>query len=302
MNMKKLLFLLIAAALVLCSCGKNYPKLVKQQVEKYMKEGKIILSQSNDSTGKEHYIVFADMKAQTIGVDTLGEKVQTINLSKILEKQIDVINVQSMDTFSIIVYDHFTGIQNAQIKITGNKTFTKDNFENWKATVYKDKYIILINKIDEYDIRWSILWLGKPEYMYTYRSSNKNDVTLNKKDGDIKINIKSSEAFSADYGNEWIQVSYNATFDCNGEIKKQDDYVNFEGINIPISAYGDENALLPYIERIQNGIEERYRLEEMRRQKEHESMFQTKSEAEKPKNSIEAMYNALKHLEYLRTH
>ena len=131
MNIKKLLFLLIAAALVLCSCGKNYPKLVKQQVEKYMKEGKIILSQSNDSTGKEHYIVFADMKAQTIGVDTLGEKVQTINLSKILEKQIDVINVQSMDTFSIIVYDHFTGIQNAQI----NEKTLKQEITDLNATV-----------------------------------------------------------------------------------------------------------------------------------------------------------------------
>lgn len=41
-----------------------------------------MLSHSDDPTGKEHYIVFADVKAQIIGVDTLGETVKEIHLGE----------------------------------------------------------------------------------------------------------------------------------------------------------------------------------------------------------------------------
>lgn len=79
--MKKLLFVLIVL-LTFCSCAKNYPQLVKDKAEQYKKEGKIILNQSNDSTGKEHYIVYADVQNQVIGVDTLGDSVRVMHLGK----------------------------------------------------------------------------------------------------------------------------------------------------------------------------------------------------------------------------
>ena len=69
------------ALLTVCSCTGNY-QMVKDRVEQYKKEGKIILNHSNDETGKEHYIVYADAKSQVIGVDTLGENVKEIHLGK----------------------------------------------------------------------------------------------------------------------------------------------------------------------------------------------------------------------------
>lgn len=41
-----------------CSCAKNYPQMVKDRVEQYQNEGKVILSQSNDDTGRKHYVVY----------------------------------------------------------------------------------------------------------------------------------------------------------------------------------------------------------------------------------------------------
>ena len=38
---------------------QNYPELLKQQVEKYESGGKVIPSKSDDTTRKEHYIVYA---------------------------------------------------------------------------------------------------------------------------------------------------------------------------------------------------------------------------------------------------
>ena len=65
--MKKLL-LIGLVLFTFCSCAKNYPQMVKDRVEQYQKEGKYVLGQSNDSTGKEHYVVYIDDKQ--IVVDT----------------------------------------------------------------------------------------------------------------------------------------------------------------------------------------------------------------------------------------
>ena len=65
--MKKLL-LIGLVFFTFCSCAKNYPQMVKDRVEQYQEEGKYVLGQSNDSTGKEHYVVYIDDKQ--IVVDT----------------------------------------------------------------------------------------------------------------------------------------------------------------------------------------------------------------------------------------
>lgn len=79
--MKNFIYVFVVL-IAFCSCAKDYPQLVRDRVEQYQQEGKIILSQSNDSTGKEHYIVYADVKAQIIGIDTLENAVSEIALGK----------------------------------------------------------------------------------------------------------------------------------------------------------------------------------------------------------------------------
>lgn len=76
----KQLILVCLVLLTFCSCAKNYPQMVKDRVEQYQKEGKYVLGQSNDSTGKEHYIVYIDEKQ--IVVDTLGDSLQVFPLGK----------------------------------------------------------------------------------------------------------------------------------------------------------------------------------------------------------------------------
>ena len=77
--MKKLL-LIGLVLFTFCSCAKNYPQMVKDRVEQYQKEGKYVLGQSNDSTGKEHYVVYIDDKQ--IVVDTLGDSLQVFPFGK----------------------------------------------------------------------------------------------------------------------------------------------------------------------------------------------------------------------------
>lgn len=100
--MKKLPILLLAALLTLYSCSKSYQELVNEKVEQYKKEGKIILNKSDDPTGKEHYIVFADAKQQSIGVDTLGEEALVIKLADVKEQEIGLSDAQGSDTFLYI--------------------------------------------------------------------------------------------------------------------------------------------------------------------------------------------------------
>ena len=55
-------------------------QIVKDRVEQYQKEGKYVLEQSNDSTGKEHYVVYIEDKQ--IVVDTLGDSLQVFPFGK----------------------------------------------------------------------------------------------------------------------------------------------------------------------------------------------------------------------------
>ena len=51
---------LLLACFIFASCAKDYPRLVKERVEQYRKEGKWILSFSKNATKEEHFIVYAD--------------------------------------------------------------------------------------------------------------------------------------------------------------------------------------------------------------------------------------------------
>lgn len=251
--MKRLPFLLLAAVLVLCSC-KNPQELINEKAEQYKKEGKIILNKSDDPSGKDHYIVFADTIEQTIGVDTLGEKAQIIKLGDLVEKRIDIPGIQLPDKFYVISNDP-NSIKKTDLKVNEEGNFSNDT--EWNATFYKDKYLILETKPD-YDLgcskKWSVLWFKDPQNIYTYKGNDNKDVVLDKNNGDIKITIKSAEDFGGPGMREWVETTYNVTFDCNGKIKQQDDYVDYQGTSVPIKAFGDVAALKPYIDAIETSI------------------------------------------------
>lgn len=57
---------------------------------------------------------------------------------------------------------------------------------------------------------------------------------------------------------EYVQAIFHVTLNSDGFIKKQDDNVNFGGIMIPTSAYGNEEQMEPYLNRIENDRESNF--------------------------------------------
>lgn len=242
--MKKLPILLLAAVLALCSCSKSYQELVNEKVEQYKKDGKIILNKSDDPTGKEHYIVFADAKQQTIGVDTLGEEAQIINIQKLKKRHLMVPDCQDYEPFTTIspyTYGY------TKLRITKNGEFEdNDGGGLWNIKCYKNKYLIISRNNENYK-SWSLLFFQIPSKIFSIGG----DVNIpDSSDGKLRITLTSYEAFFGIIYKSWVSSTYHFTFDNNGNIIAQDDYVNYEGINIPITAFGDPEKLKPYIERI----------------------------------------------------
>ena len=253
--MKKLPILLLAAVLALCSCSKSYQKLVNEKVELYKKDGKIILNKSDDPTGKEHYIVFADAKQQTIGVDTLGEEAQIIKLKDKKEQEIDLSTAQGSDTFSI--YSNISEPKASNIRVVDSTTFKEKVFDReniMKAECYKDKYILMTDGDTEY-VRHKILFFKQPSMIFNFY----NNAIEKTDDGDLNITIKSFEIFGATkLDQEHVESIFHVTLNSDGFIKKQDDCVNLGGIMIPTSAYGNAEDMEQYLNRIENDRELNY--------------------------------------------
>ncbi|WP_297244100.1 hypothetical protein [uncultured Prevotella sp.] len=253
--MKKLPILLLAAVLALCSCSKSYQELVNEKVEQYKKDGKIILNKSDDPTGKEQYIVFADVEQQTIGVDTLGEEAQIIKLKDIKEQEIDLSNTRGSDTFSI--YSNISEPKASNIRVVDCTTFKEKVFDSediMKAECYKNKYILMTNGDTEY-VRHKILFFKQPSMIFNFKDNaiEKTD------DGDLNITIKSFEIFGATkLDQESVESIFHVTLNSDGFIKKQDDCVNLGGIMIPTSAYGNAEDMEQYLNRIENDRELNY--------------------------------------------
>ena len=254
--MKKLPILLLAAVLALCSCSKSYQELVNEQVEQYKKDGKIILNKSDDPTGKEHYIVFADAKQQTIGVDTLGEEGLVIKLADVKEQEIGLSDAQGSDTFTI--YNTKLEQKTTNVRVVDSITFKSiyDSKTEEKMTVecYKDKYILMTSKDNDY-VRYKILFFKQPSVIFHLFGDDieKTD------DGDLNITIKSSEMFGmTKLDQEYVETIFHVTLNSDGFIKKQDDCVNLGGIMIPTSAYGNAEDMEQYLNRIENDRELNY--------------------------------------------
>ena len=242
--------------LALCSCSKSYQELVNEKVEQYKKDGKIILNKSDDPTGKEHYIVFADAKQQTIGVDTLGERSQIIKLTDIKEQEIDLSDAQGCDTFTI--YNTKLEQETTNVRVVDSITFKSiyDSKTEEKMAVecYKDKYILMTSKDNDY-VRYKILFFKQPSVIFHLFGDDieKND------NGDLNITIKTSEIFGMTMlDQESVQAIFHVTLNSDGFIKKQDENVNFGGIMIPTSAYGNTEEMAPYLNRIENDRESNF--------------------------------------------
>ena len=239
--------------LALGSFSKSNQELVNEKVEQYKKEGKIILNKSDDPTGKEHYIVFADIKQQTIGVDTLGEKVQIIKLAEAKQKDFCLAYAQGTEPFSI--YSMNTETKAANVRVVDSVTFKSiydaNTEEIMKVECYKDKYILMTCREDNY-VRNKILFFKQPSVVF-----HLCDGAIEKTDGgDLNITITYSEMFGMTMlDQEFVQAIFHVTLNPDGLIKKQDDSVNFGGIMIPTRAYGNPEEMQEYLNRIENDRE-----------------------------------------------
>lgn len=239
--------------LALSSFSKSNQELVNEKVEQYKKEGKIILNKSDDPTGKEHYIVFADVKQQTIGVDTLGEKVQIIKLAEAKQKDFCLAYAQGTEPFNI--YSMNTETKAANVRVVDSVTFKSiydaNTEEIMKVECYKDKYILMTCREDNY-VRNKILFFKQPSVVF-----HLCDGAIEKTDGgDLNITITSSEMFGMTMlDQEFVQAIFHVTLNPDGLIKKQDDSVNFGGIMIPTRAYGNPEEMQEYLNRIENDRE-----------------------------------------------
>lgn len=252
--MKRLPFLLLAAVLALCSC-KNPQELINEKAEQYKKEGKIILNKSDDPSGKDHYIVFADTIEQTIGVDTLGEKAQIIKLADVKEHQLGLPDAQGDEAFSI--YNTNIEPKATQMHIVDSVTFNEYGMD-FAVECYKDKYILMIHRDGDYQ-KTEVLFFRQPDKIIDMVDNE----CVKTKDGDLNITIKSLELFGlVAIAQEGVESIYHVTFNSDGLIKKQDDNVNLGGIMIPTGYYGDAESMQPYLNRIENDREANFERDE----------------------------------------
>lgn len=245
--MKQLLMLFIVLC-AFCSCAKNYPQLVNERVAQYEKEGKWILCRSNDETGKEHFIVYADKNAQTICVDTVGDGVKTIVLKDLKCHGILPTPIMDADltgaspSFSIF-NDNLTSKCNWSVgtsAITVSYYGDKENISEVKP--YKDKYIVL-----QSTNQTLILFLTKPQIVECDKGMGNVNESSN---GDIELSLRYEDRLFFDSNIYDAQCTYRVVFDCNGDIKKQDDFVICDGVNIPTAAFGDNDAIKPYVQEV----------------------------------------------------
>lgn len=243
---KGLLVLVVLCAF--CSCTKNYPKLVQERVEQYKNEGKTILSQSNDDTGKLHYVVFGDPKANAIGIDTIGEEVKYIKLGK--KKGIRI---------TPYVYEDGKGLRffqnDGEHSYSFSGKFCSESGIPMKMLTYKNKYILLEREGD----MPVLLFFDKPNIYYPIEGTPKV------KNGDIEISFNKYVKFvfypekeymeNVMFGgtdrfllDKYTNYSYQITLSPDGNIIKKAGMGYLGSVEIPDEALCSLATLLPYID------------------------------------------------------
>lgn len=199
--MKQLLFA-FAVLCAFCSCAKNYTQLVEERAAQYEKEGKVILAKSEDETGKEHYVIYGDPKAQTLGVDTLGDDVTVIPLGK--QKYVNITPVAYNGKGLQFINDdddYYTWDEDVTINDKGELMFTNDDKEKQKfdkVEFYKGKYVLMCNTSSKYtaDNHSLAIFFKKPS---KYRICGIPNI---EKDGNMTVSIHTTlpDICNKDYG------------------------------------------------------------------------------------------------------
>jgi hypothetical protein len=251
--MKKLLFM-FTVLLAFCSCAKDYPQLVKDKAELYKNEGKIILNQSNDSTGKEHYIVYADVQNQIIGVDTLGDGVREIHLGKKKEFNPEL-KVKKGEGMKVAFYE----LSESTISLTKDGKLLWDKEKYNISDVYKDKYLVCKKE----DMK-QILLLDQEEAYHVVDMYEEDKINT---DGSIDFDAGTGiyMLINEDENYEWpspdniedpdpyyidryhTDVIVKVKILPNGEIIPSQDYADWGGIHVPFKDFATWETFEPYV-------------------------------------------------------
>ena len=243
--------LLAVLLFVFTSCSKDYSKLVKERVEQYRKEGKWILSY----TDEEHFIVYADKKTQTIGIDTLSGT-RTINLGKLTD-------VNATLTFGDTKIVDFMEGRNMPLSLQGHGFVValgySDTRQSKKLSGYKDKYMVM----DLGDGIVSVLFFdNKKVYKFggVFSSVNGRNYTGTdykiKENGDLDVCVKFDLEHSGDGLPDYLPCTYVVTLGSDGNIKEKADHVICCGVEVPVGAFDDyiNGNLTPYVEEMRRNI------------------------------------------------
>ena len=257
--MKKLLMFCLVL-LIFCSCAKNYPQMVKDRVEQYKNEGKVIINCSDDETGKEHYIVYGDADSQTIGVDTLGEQVMVFNLGKKNVKTLTP-SVKEDDGLSVKfeeqIFNDVPEQHDYRLSKDGN---ILQNGQSVEISTYKNMYIMLGKENPDF------IFLNKNDAYYNLGGSGKidEDGSLNVTLSYMFVNILPEEW--ADYTSEPEECPdlyidryhkdflYKVVVSPQGNIIKKAETATCGGVQIPIEAFESWTTLRLYIQKIVYGL------------------------------------------------
>ena len=254
--MKKLL-LIGLVLFTFCSCAKNYPQMVKDRVEQCQNEGKVILSQSDDDTGKKHYVVYGDIDKQTIVVDTLVENVLTIQLGKKILKELTP-KVVEPEGLNVSFEQQEGEFNKLDVHLSKDGDFMIGSVPT-KASVCEDKCIMLGKDYPNF------IFLDKNDAYYSLGGSCKVN-----EDGNLDVTL--TAMFTGILPIEWQDYTgepetypdlyidryhedflYKLTVAPNGKIIKKGDYATCGGVQIPVEAFGAWSTLRLYIQKIVYG-------------------------------------------------
>jgi len=249
-SMKKFIYV-FAILFTFCSCAKDYPRQVKDRVEQYQKDGKIVLSHSDDPTGKEHYVVFADVKAQVIGVDTLGEVVRKIHIGSKPMLELEIQTDENRGLRPIFKSADYERICFLDSKGKMNVKYRSGEVQSFNMRVYKDKYIIF-------------------EKAYCGMFLNDGGAYYNLSEGDMgengNINVVMHKMLQSIIPEEWNDYTYynpnlsidrdhddflyKVTISPDRKFIKQAKSVFSNGIEIPTEMFSSWSSLRPYLIKI----------------------------------------------------
>lgn len=253
--MKQLLFAFVVLC-AFCSCAKNYPQLVKDRAAQYEKEGKVILAQSDDKTGKEHYVIYGDPKAQVLGVDTLGDSVNVIKLG--YQDGFTTVTPFIEEEGKDLQYvDSLYGQSYDDVRINGKGQFYSYDIGipiPLKAEFYKDKYVVLSSQ----ESSPYIFFFDKP-LKYHFISDG---VPTIDKNGNMSKNIGNILKYICG-GTDWIRYMWEQykivvgdyefnikiTISPDGEITPADHGI-VSAVEIPTEAFSSYSSLSGYMLKI----------------------------------------------------